>query len=654
MPIHYLTALLLLPIGFGLYLQLETSLSLAEQWQIMVSFDTHSQHFDQVLYYYTSLPRACLALMVGGALGLSGSLLQQLTRNRLVSPMTLGVSSGAWLSLVIASIWFPASLSEYNVWFAMGGAALSAGMVLLVAGRQGLGSLPVVLAGMATHIFLGAVASVIILLNEQATKNLFIWGAGDLTQTDWQWVIWLSPKLSVGLLVLLLAHKPLTLLRLGEQGAQSRGLMLWPVFIIFVLMALWLIASAITAVGVIAFTGLLAPNIARALGARRAFDELFFSLVLGALLLLGTDALAIIASWWTENIIPSGTAAALIGAPGMILFARSKANGSGAGLLAMPTGIAKVSWMTWSLMATVLVGLVLIAITLTASQSGWHLQWPSDLLMSLRWPRVLTAASAGVGMAVAGVVLQRLIRNPLASPDILGLSAGATLALVTVAIVTGENIHNSGTFVAMAGSLVVLLLLLLLGRKHQYAPDSMVLLGIALSAFVEGLVQMTLAKGSDDIYSIIGWLAGSTYRVGAFEALFLAGGVVVLTAVALSLSRWLVLIGIGDQVAKARGVHTSRARLCLLVLVAMICALVTAVMGPVAFIGLVAPHLAVILGAKKAIQQLLLSILLGGTLMVFSDWAGRTLMYPQQLPAGTIAAIIGGAYFVFLLAKARR
>ncbi|MDD7806021.1 MAG: Fe(3+)-hydroxamate ABC transporter permease FhuB [Endozoicomonas sp. (ex Botrylloides leachii)] len=652
MPIRYLSCVLLLPVCFGLYLQLGTSLSLVEQWQLIVSANTHLHFFDQFLYYYTALPRACLALMVGVALGLAGSLLQQLTRNHLVSPMTLGASAGAWLSLVCASIWFPLLLAKYSVWFAMGGVALSTSVVFLVAGRHGLNSLSIILTGMAVNIFLGAIASVIILLHQEATTNLFIWGAGDLTQTDWHWVSWLLPKLSVGLLVLILAHKPLMLLRLGEQGAQSRGLRLWPALTVCLLAATWLVASVITAVGVIAFIGLLAPNIARVLGARHAFDELLFSAVLGGALLLTTDALAIIASDWTHNVIPSGTTAALIGAPGILLFSRIK-SGADSAFISLPMGRAQVSCITWVFMSALLMGSLYLAITLTTSQAGWRIYWPSDVLVSLRWPRVLTAMSAGIGMAVSGAVLQRLIKNPLASPDILGLSAGATLALVIVALISHKNINNIGIIVAITGSLSVLALLLLFGRKSQYAPGSMILIGIALSAFAQGLVQLALAKGGDDIFSIIGWLAGSTYRVSATQALFLAEALLILSIIVFFLHRWLILIGMGDQVAKARGVNTSLARLCLLVLVAMMCALVTAVMGPVAFIGLIAPHLAMILGGKKLIPQLLLAMMLGGSLMVLSDWVGRLLIYPQQLPAGTIAAVFGGAYFIFLLAKAR-
>ena len=202
---------------------------------------------------------------------------------------------------------------------------------------------------------------------------------------------------------------------------------------------------------------------------------------------------------------------------------------------------------------------------------------------------------------------------------------------------------------AFAGSTIVLLVLVVLGKRHQYAPSSLILTGIAITALLEALVQFCLAKGTADSYHILLWLAGSTYRVTQEQSLLLAAAVGMLTIVSISLSRWMTLISIGRHFASARGLQTQTASLILLVLVAMICALVTTTMGPVSFVGLIAPHMARMLGASQAKNQLLVSILIGSIVMVYSDWIGQVALYPSQIAAGTLVALTGGSYFLGLM-----
>ncbi len=117
-----------------------------------------------------------MALIVGATLGLAGSMLQQVTRNPLLSPLTLGTSSGAWLALIIVSVWFPSLAPDTTSLLVMTGSLLSMGLVLTIAGIRQLAGLPVILAGMAVNILLGSITSAIILLRDQYAKQLFIWG----------------------------------------------------------------------------------------------------------------------------------------------------------------------------------------------------------------------------------------------------------------------------------------------------------------------------------------------------------------------------------------------------------------------------------------------------------------------------------------------
>ncbi|MGL4381209.1 MAG: Fe(3+)-hydroxamate ABC transporter permease FhuB [Vibrio sp.] len=633
-----------------LSVQVGHHLTLLEQWQLVLGKQA-AHNFAQVNFVYGQLPRAVMALVVGAVLGLVGSLMQQLTQNRLTSPLTLGTSSGAWLGLIIVNIWFSDWVADYSALAAMAGALLAFALIIAIAGLRNLTGLPLVVAGMVVNILLGSIATALVLLHEEFAQNVFMWGAGDLAQNGWEWLSWLLPRLALLVPILLFAPRVLTLLRLGHEGAAARGLAVLPAFLLLMAGGIWLVAASITAVGVIGFIGLLTPNIARAFGARTPKVELYSSALLGALLLLTTDILAMALSAWSEQVVPSGITAAVIGAPALIWFSRRPLKAQDTLSIRLATRRSTPArWAVIGIVAGLLLGLAL--------HIGWQMpthSWalPNEFQWPLRWPRILTALFAGVGLAVAGTVLQRLIYNPLASPDILGVSSGATFALVFASLFLGQSLQTTHWATALIGSAAVLVVLLQLGCRHHYAPSSLILTGIALTALLEALVQFTLAKGSGDSYQILLWLSGSTYRVTGEQAVLLSLAVVGCGLVALSWSRWLTLLSIGRDFAATRGLSPRRASLLLLMLVATLCALVTATMGPVSFVGLIAPHMALMLGAQRADSQLLFAALIGGTLLLWADWLGQALLFPAQIAAGTLVAIIGGSYFLLLLLSQR-
>ncbi|EEW11779.1 iron(III) ABC transporter, permease protein [Vibrio mimicus VM573] len=608
-------------------LQWGHNLTLNEQWQLVLG-NQAAQSFAQVNFIYAQLPRAVMAIVVGAVLGLVGSLMQQLTQNRLTSPLTLGTSSGAWLGLIIVNIWFSDWVADYSALAAMAGALLAFVLIISIAGLRNLTGLPLVVSGMVVNILLGSIATALVLLNEEFAQNVFMWGAGDLAQNGWEWLTWLLPRLVLVFPLLLFAPRVLTLLRLGHEGAAARGLAVLPAFLLLMAGGIWLVSASITAVGVIGFIGLLTPNIARSLGARTPKMELYSSALLGALLLLATDMLAMGLSVWAEEVVPSGITAAVIGAPALIWFSRRQLQAQDSLSISLSSHRRSPSRSAVMLIAAALLLALGLHIGWQMESASWAL--PSEFQWPLRWPRMLTALFAGVGLAIAGTLLQRLIYNPLASPDILGVSSGATFALVFASLFLGQSLQSTHWMTALLGSAAVLVVLLLLGRRHHYAPSSLILTGIAITALLEALVQFTLAKGTGDSYQILLWLSGSTYRVTGDQALLLSVGVVGLVLLALGLSRWLTLISIGRGFASARGLSASRASLVLLILVAALCALVTATMGPVSFVGLIAPHMAMMLGAQRAPSQLLLAALVGGTLMLVGGLVGASLVIPRS------------------------
>ena len=549
---------------------------------------------------------------------LVGCLLQQLTQNPMTSPLTLGTSSGGWLAIVVLSAFFPEAASEWLLAAAFAGALLAFGLIVLITGPRNMTGVTLVISGMVVNLLFGAIATAVVLLHADFIQNVFLWGAGDLSQNGWSGLEWLLPRtLPVILLILLFAPRALALISLGDEGARARGLPVVPVFIALTALGVWLVAAFITTAGVINFTGLIAPNIARAAGFRSPGRQLLASILIGAALLTATDGTAIWLSSLTGDIVPTGVVSAVVGTPIFIWIVRRQmsslsAEASGTGKESLVSAGKTLSKSGVAVLAIALAGVLFLNLFLVSRGEGWTFGLAGDYELLLRGPRLVTALAAGAGLAAAGVILQRLIRNPLASPDILGVSAGASFAMVAGSLWFGASVGASGSLRALVGSLAVLAVLLLLSRRAHFAPGIIVLSGIALSAFLDSVTTLSLSRGTMENYFILQWLSGSTYRTTPEAAGLLALGVGLLIAAALAVSRSMTLLTVGRDFAQSRGLPLGMASLMLLGLCALLCAISTAAMGPVAFVGLVAPHMALMMGARTVKAQLFAAALLGG------------------------------------------
>ena len=239
----------------------------------------------------------------------------------------------------------------------------------------------------------------------------------------------------------------------------------------------------------------------------------------------------------------------------------------------------------------------------------------------------------------------------MASPEILGISSGAALALVLGAMLGFAVERHEQMLLGTSGALLVTWLVWLFGRKHNFAPTQTLLTGIALSAGLDAFLRIAMTSGQDNVRALLTWLSGSTYLVSSYDIGLLLVGVTVLGGAALLAQRWIELIGLGETTASSIGIDCRKVRLLLLILVAAITTLCTIVIGPLSFIGLLAPHMARSLNQYQAKNQLITAALIGAVVMVMADWIGRTLWFPWQFPAGLLASILGGAYFLYLMRK---
>ncbi|PGH59110.1 Fe(3+)-hydroxamate ABC transporter permease FhuB [Azospirillum palustre] len=649
-PAWPVTGLFLLA-GLASFLVLGRQLPPELWWRALV--DPDPARLDQLAAHYVLFPRFAVALMVGAALGLAGTILQQVLRNPLAEPATLGISAGAHLSLAVATLWLPEALALGREWVALAGAGLSAAALLALSWRKGLSPVTVVLAGLVLSLYAGSVSGVMVLFNHDLLIGLFLWGAGFLDQQDWGMAAFLAPRLAVLAVAAALVLRPLVLLGLGEGGARSLGLSVVGARLAGLLIAVMLAALTVAAVGVVSFVGLAAPTIVGMAGARRLGQRMLWAPLCGAALLWATDALVLMAPV-TYRELPTGAVTAVLGVP-MLLWLLPRLRTS-----APPVMSAAAQPPRASRPALVLAGAALLlplalwmAVAFGPGPDGWGWSSGGDLAALWPWrlPRALAALSGGAMLAVAGAMLQRMTGNPLAAPEILGVSSGAILGVIVLMFSADAPERGAQIAAGGAGAVAVLAAMLALGRKDGFSPDRLLLAGIATSS-ISGVVVAVLMAGQDPrLQTLVTWLSGSTYMVGWTDGL----AAVLLALLAIGaipfVARWLDLLPLGGGVAAALGVSPSLSRIALFSLSALLTAAATLIVGPLSFVGLMGPHLARMLGLQRAAAHLAGSAMLGGLIMLIADWLGRSVIFPYQVPAGLLASMIGGPFLLWLLGR---
>ncbi len=619
-------------------------------WQTVFHYD--SSNYQHLITHLTYLPRLAIALLCGFALAVAGCVMQFVLRNPIASPTTLGVAAGAELGMVIGILFLPVNSMISGFIPAFLGGGFATGLVFLLSAKRGFSPVHMVLSGMVISLFFGSLNTMLLLLNEQQLASVFVWGAGTLNQNGWSSVKTLLPLIILPILALLLLSRSLSALQLGDQVSASIGINTKQIKVISLTLGIFITAAVVSEVGLIGFVGIVAPAIARMCGARKLISQIIVSGVTGSVMLLLADLVIQPFSGVGGELLPTGAMTALLGAPFLLWLLNRKVFQSDMKI----RETAQVGYkyrplqkIVLSLSALVAV-LFIIAVFVGKGQTGWVLSLNSSIV-ELRLPRVFVSFLAGVGLAIAGTVIQRVSTNPMASPEILGISSGAALALVLGAMFGVATERHEQMLLGTVGALSVTGIIWLMGRKQNFAPAQMLLTGIALSAGLDAFLRIAMSSGQDNIMALLTWLSGSTYLVSMSDVYLLGIGVTLFFIVAMRSHRWLDIIGLGEITSASVGLHCRKVRVCLLLLVAALTTLCTIVIGPLSFIGLLAPHMARSLHQYRASHQLLTACLLGGCLMIVADWVGRTVWFPWQFPAGLLASLLGGMYFLYLMRK---
>lgn len=270
----------------------------------------------------------------------------------------------------------------------------------------------------------------------------------------------------------------------------------------------------------------------------------------------------------------------------------------------------------------------------------------------LRLPRAIVAFLVGIMLALAGAVMQTLTRNPLASPDITGVTAGASMGAVLMILVWPDAGPRALPLAALGGGGLVALIIYLLAWRNGDSPMRLILVGIGLGSMLSAFQAILMLRADiEQLQRALYWLTGSIYA-RTWEHLYaLLPWFIVLVPVILFSARELNALHLGDEVAQGVGVAVTWQRgLLLLASVGLTGAAISQV-GAVGFVGLMAPHVARRLVGPAHEGSLVVTGLVGGALVLSADFAGRAAFAPIEVPAGIIIALIGAPFFIFLLWK---
>lgn len=643
-------------------------------WDSIFAPDDSIQHD---IVRHLRLPRATVGILAGVGFAIAGALVQASTRNPLASETTLGINAGAYLALIVFVVFAPtlppelsfiSSLSGITVAFLGGiGAAL---LVYVIAASIQVTPVRLVLAGIAVAMVFSALTSALLIFFNEQTRGVLFWGAGSLIQNDWKNASFAWPLILGAATLAVLIGRKMDLLLLGDDMAQSLGIRAQKMRISATFIAVFLTAVSVSIVGPIGFVGLVAPHVVRLMGVTKQRPLMIASAIWGGIIIIGADVTARILSGGISEL-PAGSITAVIGAPFLLWLARRATMSEGAKpasrdvtLRIVPRGnVTYAAILTTTIVllgTTIVLGIIFGSTQLTIGEllntfTGNGTSFTDKVIFDLRMPRIFVAALAGALLAVSGLLLQGIVRNSLAAPDIIGITSGAALMAVAFIVLVPNSPFGSIQLFALIGAFVAFIIVYLSSwqRHSGIQPMRLALVGISISAFASSIINVIVVKADVVAAAALIWLAGSTHARGWDELSQLVAWPVILVPLAWMVARKLDIMALGDDLSKSLGLSLEQTRLVLLVIAVASTAAAVSVVGTLGFVGLVAPHMARILVGNHHRKLVPLAAIMGAILVVLADTIGRIVLAPSEVPSGIVTALIGTPYFLWLLWRSK-
>ncbi|WP_145372746.1 FecCD family ABC transporter permease [Staphylococcus cohnii] len=275
----------------------------------------------------------------------------------------------------------------------------------------------------------------------------------------------------------------------------------------------------------------------------------------------------------------------------------------------------------------------------------------SFIINEYRAPRMFLALIVGSSLAISGALIQGVVRNALASPDVIGITKGASLSAVTIIMLFPSAPLFILPFGSFAGALIISLILTILISRFNVKGSKLALIGLAIGAICTAIVQYMLIRNPLDANTALVWLTGSLYGHSMSNVWVILPWFIVTLPVIFYYCHQLDILTLGDDIAIALGAKVKKVKAILLFLAVILAGASISVVGGLSFLGLIAPHIARQLVGHKHKHITLMSGLLGALILTISDSLARGIHPPIDIPVGVIVAIVGVPYFLFLLRK---
>ncbi|HEC2157694.1 iron ABC transporter permease [Staphylococcus delphini] len=273
----------------------------------------------------------------------------------------------------------------------------------------------------------------------------------------------------------------------------------------------------------------------------------------------------------------------------------------------------------------------------------------------LRLPRITLAILAGTALGLSGLLLQNVLKNPIASPDIIGVTGGASLsAVLFITWFSHLSIHLLPLF-AITGGTVAMLILMSFQMNRQIRPSTLIIIGIALQTVLmgvtQGLLLTTKQLSASKAYT---WLVGSLYGASFQDSLILCGALLLMTPLLWVIIPRMKIAALNDSVATGLGLHIQQTRLLQIIVATLLVSVAISFVGNIGFIGLIAPHIAKTLIRTSTVKQFIMTACIGAISLMVADLIGRTLFLPKEVPAGVFIAAFGAPFFIYLLLTVKK
>ena len=273
------------------------------------------------------------------------------------------------------------------------------------------------------------------------------------------------------------------------------------------------------------------------------------------------------------------------------------------------------------------------------------------IIRTVRLPRVLLCILIGASMAISGLIMQNLTRNPLASPQILGINSGATLSVVVIMVFFPLLGYKAKILGAFLGAGVIGLFVHVIGTVKNLSPLKITLVGISIQLFLSSITKSIMLFNESKTSDLVFWMIGGVHHAQFIHIMAILPWFILSIILTILISNSMDTLKMGDSVAISLGENVKLTKTVATIVVILLSSSSVAIAGPISFIGLITPHIISKLGGRNFRQNFILCGIYGANLLLLSDIISKILKYPYESPVGIVTSFIGAAFYIFLANK---